>query len=91
MAKRNWADGALGNTPLNAARLNQLEADLEAALLQLARNPEALFAQPEADPMASVAEPTRLVTSPPGCVWPEGAKVAGTLLMFPQSTFPAPT
>ena len=44
MAKRNWADGALGNTPLNAARLNQLEADLEAALLQLARNPEALFA-----------------------------------------------
>ena len=27
MPKRNWSDGALGNTPLTAARLNQLEAD----------------------------------------------------------------
>ena len=44
MTKRNWADGVLGNTPLSAARLNQLEADLEAALLQLARDPESLFA-----------------------------------------------
>jgi len=44
VTKRNWADGVLGNTPLSAARLNQLEADLEAALLQLARDPESLFA-----------------------------------------------
>ena len=44
MAKRNWSDGVLGNTPLSAARLNQLESDLEAALLQLARDPSQLFA-----------------------------------------------
>jgi hypothetical protein len=44
MPKRTWSDGVLGNTPLSAARLNQLEADLDAALMQLARNPEALFA-----------------------------------------------
>lgn len=44
MAKRNWADGVLGNTPLSAARLNELETDLEAALLALARDPESLFA-----------------------------------------------
>lgn len=44
MPKRTWSDGELGNTPLSAARLNQLEDDLEAALLALARVPEALFA-----------------------------------------------
>jgi len=43
MAIRNWLDGVLGNTPLSAARLNDLEADLQAAMLQLARDPEALF------------------------------------------------
>lgn len=44
MTKRTWSDGVLGNTPLSAARLNQLETDLEAALLALARDPEQLFA-----------------------------------------------
>lgn len=44
MPKREWNDGVLGNTPLSAARLNQLEDDLEAALLALARDPESLFA-----------------------------------------------
>jgi hypothetical protein len=43
MPKRHWNDGSLGNTPLNAARLNDLEDDLEAALLQLARDPSQLF------------------------------------------------
>ena len=43
MAKRTWADGQTGNTPLNAARLNALESDLEAALTALAAVPEALF------------------------------------------------
>ena len=36
MAKRTWADGQTGNTPLNAARLNALENDLDAALTALA-------------------------------------------------------
>lgn len=43
MPKRDWKDGALGNTPLDAARLNALEDDLDAALVQLARDPESLF------------------------------------------------
>lgn len=43
MARRNWADGVIGNTPLSAARLNELEDDLEDAMLALARTPEALF------------------------------------------------
>lgn len=44
MPKRHWNDGVLGNTPLRAATLNELEEDLEAALLQLARDPVQLFA-----------------------------------------------
>ena len=44
MPKRTWTDGVLGNTPLSAARLNQLETDLDAALVALARNPDDLFA-----------------------------------------------
>lgn len=44
MPRRDWRDGVLGNTPLSAARLEALEDDLEAALLQLARDPESLFA-----------------------------------------------
>lgn len=33
MARRQWLDGQPGNTPLTAARLNQMEDDIEAALL----------------------------------------------------------
>lgn len=43
MGKRNWKNGQLGGTPLDEANLNDLEDDLEAALLALARVPEALF------------------------------------------------
>lgn len=43
MPKRNWVDGATGNTPLNASRLNALEADLDAALTALAADPSLLF------------------------------------------------
>lgn len=44
MPKRNWKNGQLGGTPLDEVRLNELEADLEAALYALARDPDALFA-----------------------------------------------
>ena len=79
MPKRNWADGALGSTPLNAARLNQLEADLEAALLQLARNPETLFAgavtnNADGAPVSAVVE------------WPDG--VDGTYSGTASTEFP---
>lgn len=43
MPKRNWNDGVLGNTPITAAKLTELETDLEAALLQLVRDPSQLF------------------------------------------------
>ena len=42
--KRTWANGAVGNTPLNAERLNAMEDDLDAALVQAAADPSALFA-----------------------------------------------
>lgn len=44
MPKRNWANGQAGNTPLDATRMNALETDLDAALVALARDPDALFA-----------------------------------------------
>lgn len=66
MAKRNWADGVLGNTPLSAERLNQLEADLEASLLQLARDPESLFAGAVTNDAAGA--PTSAVVK-----WPDGS------------------
>jgi hypothetical protein len=79
VAKRNWADGVLGNTPLSAARLNQLETDLEAALLQLARDPESLFAgaiQYDANraPISAVVQ------------WPDG--VTGNYSGTPSVNFP---
>jgi hypothetical protein len=44
MALKDWANGVLGGTPLDAARLNDRDTKLEQALFQLARNPESLFA-----------------------------------------------
>ena len=43
MPRRQWLDWVFGNTPLSAARMNSLEDDLEAALVQLARDPSQLF------------------------------------------------
>ena len=79
MTKRNWADGVLGNTPLSAERLNQLEADLEAALLQLARDPESLFAG--AVQYDANGAPTSAVVQ-----WPDG--VTGTYSGTPSVNFP---
>jgi hypothetical protein len=66
VAKRNWVDGVLGNTPLTAARLNDLESDVEASLLQLARDPSQLFRgtitrTAEGAPLSATVE------------WPDGA------------------
>ena len=79
MPTRNWADGVLGNTPLSAARLNDLEADLEAALLQLARDPSQLFAgavmyNGDGAPTSAVVE------------WPDG--VTGTYSGTASGSFP---
>jgi hypothetical protein len=43
VALQDWADGVLGNTPLNAARLNTRDQILDAANVQLSRDPSALF------------------------------------------------
>lgn len=44
MALQDWANGALGGTPLNADRLNSRDALLEAALMHFGADPEMLFA-----------------------------------------------
>jgi hypothetical protein len=79
MAKRVWNDGVLGNTPLSAARLSDLEDDLEAAMLQLARDPAQLFAgavtnDEHGAPISAVVE------------WPDG--VTGTYSGTPSVFFP---
>lgn len=79
MPKRNWADGVLGNTPLSAARLSQLEDDLEAALVQLARDPSQLFSgavtnDANGAPISAVVE------------WPDG--VTGTYSGTASIPFP---
>ena len=79
MAKRTWNDGVLGNTPLSAARLTALEDDLEAALLQLARDPSQLFAgavtnDSNGAPVSAVVE------------WPDG--VTGTYAGTASVSFP---
>ena len=79
MAKRTWSDGVLGNTPLSAARLNQLEDDLDAALMALARNPESLFAG--AVTYDANGAPTSAVVQ-----WPDGA--TGNYSGTPSVNFP---
>lgn len=79
MAKRNWADGVIGNTPLSAARLNDLEDDLESSLLQLARNPDALFS-------GSVVRDSYGAATSAQVVWPDG--VAGTYSGTASVTWP---
>lgn len=65
MARRNWNNGVIGNTPLSAERLNDLEDDLEAALLQLARDPDALFS-------GSVVRNGDGAATSAQVVWPDG-------------------
>jgi hypothetical protein len=69
LQKRLWANGVLGNTPLEQDRLNALEQDVSKALLALARDPSQLFAgavtnDSNGAPISAVVE------------WPDG--VTGT-------------
>lgn len=77
--KRNWANGATGNTPLNAARLNALEDDLNAALVQAAADPASLFAG--AVILDANGAPTSAVIK-----WPDG--VDGTYSGTPSVSWP---
>lgn len=85
MPKRTWSDGVLGNTPLSAARLNQLEDDLDAACAALARTPDALWAgavtvDANGAPISAVVE------------WPDrkedGSVITGTYSGTASTTFP---
>lgn len=79
MAKRTWTDGVIGNTPLSASRLNDLEDDLEGALLALARTPEALFA-------GSVTVNGDGAPTSATVAWPDG--VAGVYSGTASTSFP---
>lgn len=79
MPKRNWADGVLGNTPLNAARLNDLETDLDAALVALARDPSQLFS-------GSVTPDANGAPTSASVKWPDG--VTGVYSGTASATFP---
>lgn len=79
MPKRTWADGALGNTPLNAARLNDLETDIDTALVQLARDPAQLFT-------GTVTNNADGAPTSAAVVWPDGA--TGTYSGTASTTFP---
>lgn len=79
MAKRNWKNGQLGGTPLDEDNLNELEADLESALLALARVPEALFS-------GSVTVNADGAPTSANVLWPDG--VAGVYSGTASGAFP---
>ena len=80
MPKRNWVDGATGNTPLNGARLNALETDVDAGYTDLVRDPSQLFTG--AITRNSSGAPTSATVT-----WPDG--VAGVYAGTASSTFPS--
>lgn len=79
MALEDWADGALGNTPLIAERLNERDGLLLASLLQLSRDPSQLFTG------AIVVSLTGAPVSA-SVVWPDGA--TGVYSGTASPTFP---
>ena len=65
LLRRFWKNHLLGGTPLEDDRLNALEADLGASLLQLAANPSMLFSG------AVTRDPDGAPTSA-SIKWPDG-------------------
>ena len=82
MPKRTWANGVIGGTPLEAARLNALEEDLEDALIQLARDPESLFS-------GYISRDSNGVATAAQVMWPDG--VAGVYSATPSVQWPGAT
>lgn len=80
MQNRTWADGATGNTPLNAARLNALETDLGAALVELSRDPSQLFT-------GAISRNANGAPTSATVTWPDG--VAGVYSGTASATFPS--
>ncbi len=79
MPKRTWADGQTGNTPLNAARLNALETDIDSSLVQLAADPSLLFS-------GAVTRDGNGAPTSANILWPDG--VVGTYAGTVSGTWP---
>ena len=79
MALNDWADGVLGNTPLTAARLNERDGLIAAALVQLAGDPSQLFAGTITNDANGA--PTSAIVK-----WPDGA--GGIYSGTPSTTWP---
>lgn len=79
MALGDWLDGVLGNRPLTAERLNERDALIEAALLQLARDPSQLFT-------GTVTNDANGAPVSASVTWPDGS--AGIYSGTASTTFP---
>lgn len=79
MNLNDWANGVLGNTPLEAGRLNYRDTLLNAALTALARDPSALFS-------GSVTRDANGAPTSAVVQWPDGA--AGVYAGTVSGTFP---
>ena len=79
MPKRNWVDGATGNTPLNAARLNALETDVDDGYTDLVRDPSQLFT-------GAITRNGSGAPTSASVTWPDG--VAGVYAGTASTTFP---
>jgi hypothetical protein len=79
MALNDWANGVIGGTPLSADRLNERDGLLADALVQLARDPDALFS-------GSVVRDTNGAATSAQVQWPDG--VAGTYSGTASTTWP---
>lgn len=66
MALNDWADEVIGGTPLNAARLNLRDTNIDYALRQLAREPDLLF-------VGTVTRDGNNCATSANVVWPDGA------------------
>lgn len=79
MRRRTWANGLLGNTPLEKDRLNAVEDDIGAALLQLAADPSMLFS-------GAVTRDSNKAPISASVLWPDGT--AGVYAGTASTTFP---
>jgi len=79
MPLNDWANGVIGGTPLSADRLNERDSMLADSLVQLARNPDALFS-------GSVVRDSNGAATSAQVEWPDG--VAGTYSGTASVTWP---
>lgn len=79
MALNDWADGVLGNTPLTAARLNERDGLISAALVQFAADPSLMFS-------GTVTNDANGAPISAAVKWPDGA--TGVYSGTPSTTWP---